>query len=143
MEDRWELGERLGGGLTSNPLVGGEDDLVSSDAWRTLRLECFLHNGERDDLVLESSFSDGGSRLEVALEREVVLLLSAHLVRLNEVFGAVPHRDVNSRIVLREVGIGCVGISAHRDQTHAFGPAGNDDVGKAGHNSLGCYGDGL
>jgi len=143
VEHRRKLGERLGGGVVPDPLVGVEDHLIGSDARCTIATEYLPHDGERDDLVLESFLLDSGSGLDVALEREVVLLLSAHLVRPNKVFSAVPHRDVDSRIVFREVGVGRVGISAHRNQTHTFCPARDDHVGKAGHDPFGSYGDGL
>src|SRR5574337_1820774 len=93
VKDGRKLGQRLGGGVESNSLIGVEDDLIDSDARRTLSPEYLLCDGKRDDLILEASLSNSGCRLEVALKREAVLLLPVHLVCLNEIFGAVARSE--------------------------------------------------
>ncbi len=62
---------------------------------------------------------------------------------LGHQLGGDPHGGVGLGPVATRLGIGAVLVAPHRHHGHRLGAAGDDAVGKAGHDPLGGHGDGL
>ena len=141
MEGGLEFRQRFERGVPPRAFVRVEDELPG------LRLVLAVHadfdDFEGNDFLLEPALGDSRERALVAAKRELVLLFARDLVFSSQVFRRQSHAEVSVRIVLHQVGVRREVEPAHRNQTHAFRSARDDDLRRPRHDALGGEGDGL